>query len=291
MSFPRRRALGLLATVVAGTLSVPGWAQGPLTVSAGPSATTPHASSSSFAAKARWLAGIGADERVETDFEGQLDGLDAAALYIDEGGASCESGVEVLVVARPGAAPAIGRIDDTGCFSRPIVGKERSLQFRGPEDALVIRTSVSPTSGGQLWRFTPGDGLKLVGNLTFAPQPGTAMSLASTSSVRYAFQFYDNAEFLERFQSLVGSDATSIMRANQTAAPVNQSSDGRFVVAPGCMPHNCTDEAGLLVVDRQTSSVYVAYKPDGRPIKVYPAVGAWPSSARQALKTWAAPWS
>lgn len=277
--------------IIAGLQIGPGWAQGPPTVSASASSPPSMSHPRRFAATARWLAGIGADERVETDFEGQIDGFDAAALYIDQGGASCESGAEVLVVTRPGAAPAIGRIEDTGCFSRPIVGKEHSVQFGRPEDALVVRTSVSPTMDGQVWRFTAADGLKLVGNLTFAPQPGTAMSPASTIAVRYGFEFYQNAGFIDRFRTLTGADASSIMRATQTAAPVHRSTDGQYVVAPGCMPHNCRDEAGLLVVDTETSVVFVAYKPESRSIKVYPAVGLWPSSARQALKTWAASWT
>ena len=284
------RSLIAVALIMVGVPTAPGWAQAPLTVSASPSPTTPSPTGS-FAATARWLAGIAGDERVETDFEGKLDGFDAAALYIDQGGASCESGVEVLVVARSGAPPVVGRIEDTGCFSRPVVGKERSVQFRGPEDALVIRTTVSPTTDGRVWRFTGADGLKLVGNLTFAPQPGTVMSSKSIDSVRNGFEFYKNEQFLVRFRSLTSSDADLIMRATQTAEPVHRSAEGRYVVAPGCMPHNCSDEAGLLVVDTQTSAVFVAYKPENQPIRVYPAVVSWPSPARQALKGWAAPWT
>lgn len=283
--------LAALVLAMACAVATPGRAQAPLTNAlADPHATITHPAAESFAAIARRLAGIGADEHVEVDFEGRLDGHDAAALYVDRGGASCASGTEVLIVARPGAAPTIGRVEDDSCFSRPIVGKERSLQFNGPEDALVVRTGVSPSMDGQLWRFTARDGLQLVGSLKFSPQPGTVLSPMSVSSVHYGFEFYRNAGFVSRFRELTGTDADLIMRATQTSDLVRISTDGQYVFSSGCMPHNCRDEAGLLVVDIKNSTVLVAYKPEGRPIKVYPAVGAWPISARQALKAWATPW-
>ena len=299
MSRPRRslevsatisRSFAALALMLTGITATPSRAGSPLTISAERPATIARPATGRFAATARWLAGIGTDEHVETDFEGKLDGLDAAALYIDQGGASCESGIEVLVVARPGSAPTVGRIEDTGCFSRPVVGKERSPKADGPGDALVVRTAAGPNMDGQLWRFTPTDGLELVGRLSFAPQPGTVLSPTAVDAVRYGFEFYRNAGFLGRFRSLIGADASAIMTATQTSEPVHRSTDGRYVGAPGCMPHNCRDEAGLLVVDTQTSDVLIAYKPENRPIRVYPAVGAWPSPARQALKAWAASW-
>ncbi len=290
MRIPHHGSLAVLVLAVACAVVTPVLAQTPLTISADRPSATASSGAEGLAEVARRLAGIGTDEHVEVDFEGKLDGHDAVALYVDRSGASCESGTEVLIVARPGGAPAIGQIEDDSCFSRPIVGKERSLQSDGLEDALVVRTEVSPTMDGQLWRFTARDGLKLVGSLKFAPQPGTAMSPASTSAMRYGFELYRNAEFLDRFRGLTGPDAISIMRATSTSEPVHRSTDGRFVVAPGCMPHNCRDEAGMLVVDAQTSAIFVAYKPEGRPIRVYPAVSTWPNPARQALKAWAAPW-
>lgn len=230
---------------------------------------------------------MGEDEEIAMSYAGQevhrapmirfdrivtVAGVEAALFHAGDGGNGC--GPQMLIFTLP--ADAVDPVID-------IAGAECGA----PEpavtgDALVFLPQVSPGGGAMAERWTPGEGIRAAGYVSFAPQPGTGWETFEAAKAKNPNNLFDNAEIYAALEELTGDNFVELADKLATASSPNVI-DGKFLAAPGCQPSACATDKGFVGLDLEKRAVFAAMRDQGGAQKLWPAdIKAWPEPLAKA---------
>jgi hypothetical protein len=181
------------------------------------------------------------------------------------------------------AWPLIVSVDAAGKVS---VDERFAEECRGftaatEADAIVLVRRAFPFEDGLIWRIAE-DGVKRLGTLVFAPQPGTTWADVD-KALDHPLSLFDVAPIDAAARRLAGRSYADVTLALGVASPVEKR--GRFLVGTGCKPHSCGSVEGFIAVDRVAKQVFLGLKKDGQ-ISSWPAVQRWPEGLRRDFESW-----
>jgi len=103
-----------------------------------------------------------------------------------------------------------------------------------------------------------GDFLRLIENPSAAESNAPTADLASYVG-KYPSELFKKEPGLKtKLRTLLGANYKAFFDRIQTEMPIEK--DKNFIVARGCMAHQCTVEEGIMVVDLASGKPYVAIK-------------------------------
>ena len=207
-------------------------------------------------------------------------GGDAALVFsVRQRGSACTGGITV-VTARSGEAAR---------FDRRLIDECNGLSLARSSDRLLLVAAPSPAYQGSLWQVTPRDGLRLIGPVAFAPEPGSDFAALKPDdpTLDAPIAMLRNQSVWTGFVAATGADfkayAASLSIADK---PLARSSP--LLAAAGCSAADeCKRSAGLLIVDPIKRAVYVARRQAGK-VAAKPELKGWPEAARALLAAWEA---
>jgi hypothetical protein len=210
---------------------------------------------------------------------------------------------EVAMVAGVGIAIGSSATGGNMCSPAPFVisfPKGEPPRLDGPLDAcrpvshqvhegdILFARRASPSYEGQRWTWTLDRGFQEAGSTRHTPDPARGWAALRSRHVDHPLGLFDYGEIASRMKALVGSDEKAF--AAILGGPGSGEFRGDLFVGKACMAHNCDRTASLVVADIRSRQVFLAWKAEGQPIVVRPAVPEWNSAARQELRSWAQPW-
>lgn len=233
---------------------------------------------------------IGEDEEMALSYAGQevhrapmikfdrivtVAGVEAALFQAGDGGDGCGPQMLIFTMPQDAVDPVIDIAGEECGAPEPAV----------TQDALVFLPTVSPGGGALVQRWTPGDGVKAVGYVTFTPQPDTGWDQFDPSKAKHPNDLFDNAEIYAALEELTGDRFEEFVDKLQMAS-APQLIDGKFLAAPGCQPSACATDKGFAGLDIPGKAVFAAFKAEDGTESLWPADKAtWPEAL---IKAWEA---
>jgi hypothetical protein len=206
-----------------------------------------------------------------------VSGVGVAIGRSGDGGNSCEASPFVLSFPAGDAARLDGPLDTCRPVSHDVMTGEISLNTR-----------ALPGKAGERWTWRPEEGFRATGTTSHSPNMRRGWAALRAREVTHPLDLYEYGEVAESIRGLLGSDEQAFLPA--LAGPGSIRFEGDLLVSRACMAHNCDRTGALLLADLQTRRLFLAWKPEVKPIVVRPAVGDWNGSARGQLRAWAAAW-
>lgn len=194
------------------------------------------------------------------------------------GGRVCEPSPFVISLPE-GKPPRVdGPIGDCG----PIEEQVRS-------NAIVFTEKAFPGEAQRTWTWTPAGGMRREDKVA-KPKAGSGWDILREQSAGHPAELLRWADVSALMMARVGRKNEDLYREQLDGIGSLDWRSG-MVSGASCRKPDCEEAGQLTVFDLETRTVFVALKPVGGKIMVFPPVKEWPRDARDALKTWAEPWS
>lgn len=194
------------------------------------------------------------------------------------GGNICE--LAPFVISLPQGKPA--RVDGP-------IGDCDGISYDVRADAIVFTDSAYPGETQRVWTWTPAEGMRREERVAEAGT-GSGWDALREGSASHPADMLRTADVSALMMARVGPKNESLYREHLKGIGSIERQGG-MVTSASCRKFDCEDAGQLTVFDLETRTVFVALKPVGGKIMVFPPVKEWPREAREALKTWAEPWS
>jgi hypothetical protein len=136
------------------------------------------------------------------------------------------------------------------------------------------------TSALQYW--SPDEGIRTAGDLSFTPQPNTGWDDFKPETTDSMVNAFDNAAIYEAGKALLGSDLTGVVTGLLTGGDAELQADGT-VTGYGCVPHACGVSDTFMAIDPKARKLYFAQQDDPK-LKAWPELGTWPAPLRTAME-------
>ncbi len=209
----------------------------------------------------------------------EADGYEAALFEVSPGNGICRGGL-VAVVARK---------NEEARFDRRLIDSCAGFTIERQADTLLLIEAPRLASNGSLWRFSASAGLRLVGQLEFAPEPGTGFRDLKTANTGSAAELLANQAIHRAIQSLAGASSKAYMRALTgfaNAPAVNADNELQWVFAGCATRQSCELDAAMLVIDRKLRAVYLAQRVASGKTISWPDIARWPVEAKERFLRW-----
>ncbi|WP_274626989.1 hypothetical protein [Arvimicrobium flavum] len=181
-----------------------------------------------------------------------------------------------------GAATLIAWKKDDALRSQ-MVGEECGSPPAGiTESRIYFVPYLLPGETSIVQYWSPDDGLRTAGDLTFTPQPNTDWQNFDVDKLQYMVEAFDNAAVYEAGKALLGSSMTDVVTGLLTGGGAEKQTDG-MVTGYGCVPHACGASDTFMAIDPRARKLYLAQQTDGPEPKAWPALGEWPDDLRAAM--------
>ena len=135
------------------------------------------------------------------------------------------------------------------------------------------------TAALQYW--SPDEGVRTAGDLSFTPQPDTGWDDFDPEATGYMVEAFDNAAIYDAAAALLGNDLTAVVTGLLTGGDAELQDDGT-VTGYGCVPHACGVSDSFMAIDPKAKRLYFAQQGDPQ-IRTWPDPAAWPASLKTAM--------
>lgn len=194
------------------------------------------------------------------------------------GGNACAGSPFVLSFPGRGGPRIDGPIENCASVSWQVDGA-----------SIIFSTGNIPGRETERWQWTAERGIAPLAPVAFQPDEGSGWINLRERTFAHPSDAFENAEIAASFKMVLGSDFERFQEL-MTGVGSGQFKGDDFV-GTACRPHACGDEAGLIFLSSNDRRVYVAWKPLGARIAVFPApVKDWPEKAKAELREWAKEW-
>lgn len=214
---------------------------------------------------------IARDYVVMFDREVTVSGLPVALFDVGPGGTAC--GPAVVIVWKPEEGPigteAVGAGD---CGTPPAAATG---------DALFFVPYLAPGAAADVVSWSPEEGLKLHGEIAYAPQRGTTWAGFDPDAIGHPFDFFENADIYAEAGILLG-DALEEVVMGLSVSSGPEALDSGVLVARGCVPHACGSYDSFVAVDPAGRSLHFAQQQDGEGLAYWPDAAEWPDDLLDA---------
>jgi hypothetical protein len=213
-----------------------------------------------------------ADSTVDEGLAASFGAVHARVFMVGPGGGDCDGW------------PAVVTVDAGGKVATDLTMKGLCGLYAATrdDDGFTFVDRPLPGYDGSVWRFTPEQGLRRLGVLTFRPQPGTTWRDTSRYTSHPLQRFYV-APFDAAVRRLTGANYREFVTRLHVGSDVKQ--EGDFVSITGCKAHNCPSDKAFVGVDIKAGAAFLAML-KGRRITAWPALSRWPKPLRDAYGEW-----
>jgi len=199
----------------------------------------------------------------------EVAGLPVALVSVGDGGNAC--GAATLIVWKPEGEGIKSQIVGEDCGSPPAAVTDQSIYF-------VPYVLPGETENGLIW--TPSDGLKVNGAVTFIPQPGTTWASFDPKTLDNISDALSNEEIYNAAKAMLGEEMTAMVTSLLVGGGYETTASG-VIYSSGCIPHACGSSDGFMGVDQKGKKLYFAH--GGEDQKAWPPVDAWPADLRDVM--------
>jgi len=197
----------------------------------------------------------------------EVTGTEVAFVYVGPGGNACAPAVAMVWQSEDGEiASDIAGEEDCGAPA-PAVS----------ENGVFFVPWLLPGETADVRAWAPGEGFRLHGRITYAPQPDTSWASFDADAVSHPMELFQNADILAAAEALLGGELTDVASGLGTASAPDVSPGG-LLYARGCVPHACGVADTFVVVDKAAQAIYLAQQ-DEPSARFWPERAAWPKAA------------
>lgn len=201
----------------------------------------------------------------------ELNGTRVAIFDVGDGGNACGTATVLAWKTQAGIQSTIVGADECGTPPAAATG-----------DALYFVPYLRPGTTALVRVWSPEEGLKVAGELSFVPQPGTVWADIRTENITYPGDFFANAELYAAAKALLGNDLEQVALGLAVAGEPEKTASG-ILIASGCVPHACGSSDSFIGVDVAGKKLYFAQQGDAPQPKTWPALTEWPAEVKDAM--------
>jgi hypothetical protein len=202
-----------------------------------------------------------------------IGGRQVALFAVGDGGNAC--GTATVIAWKPEGGEIRSDIVGEDCGSPPAAVTDDSIYF---VPYLV------PGESGSVEVWSPDEGVKIVGTLSFTPQPGTQWSDFDPAGLENIADALRNEAVYRAAEKLLGSSLTEVMTGLLVGGGPETLPSG-VVYANGCVPHACGSADAFMAIDIKGKKLYFAQEGDQPEPRTWPALDTWPDDLKQAMHT------
>lgn len=200
-----------------------------------------------------------------------LNGTKVAIFAVGGGGNAC------------GPATVLAWKTDAGIQSTVVGEKDCGTPpASATEDALFFVPYLRPGASAPVRVWSPQDGLRIAGELSYIPRPGTRWADIAADKITYPSDFFANAELYDAAKALLGDDLEKVALGLSVSGGPETTASG-LLFASGCVPHACGLSDAFIGVDVANKKLYFAQKGDTPDPKTWPALAEWPAELKDAM--------
>ncbi|MEO5324685.1 hypothetical protein PV773_15305 [Mesorhizobium sp. CC13] len=200
-----------------------------------------------------------------------LNGTKVAIFDVGDGGNACGPATVLAWKTEAGIQSTIVGADE--CGTPPAAATS---------DALYFVPYLRPGSKAPVRSWSPQDGLKVAGELSFTPQPGTTWADIAPDKITYPADFFANAELYAAAAALLGDQLEQVALGLSVSGEPEKTASG-VLFASGCVPHACGSADAFIGVDAAGKKLYFAQAGDTPEPKTWPALAEWPGEVKDAM--------
>lgn len=199
-------------------------------------------------------------------------GKNVALFDIGDGGNMC--GTNAVMVWKPDEGEVQATIAGEDCGSPAAAVTDYNIYFV---------PFLLPGASGTVQVWTPTDGMKLAGNIAFAPQPGTGWADLDPAKLDNIVDTLSNADVYAAAQAMLGDEITQFATGLLVGGGAEVLPSGIFW-SSGCVPHACGSFDSFMAVDAKGKKLYFAQRQDSGDTKTWPALTEWPKDVADAAR-------
>ena len=149
-------------------------------------------------------------------------------------------------------------------------------------DAIYYVPYLLPGASAPVQRWTPSEGLKISGNLTYAPQPGTDWGQLDATKVGHIIDTFQNEALYKAASAMLGDRLTDVVTGLSVGGGAEILPSGIFWSSGG-VPHAWGVSDPLTGVDARGQKLYCAQQTKNGPPQAWPALAGWPADVKAAM--------
>lgn len=177
-------------------------------------------------------------------------------IHVSSGGTGCP-GMFQWLDTTPGQ---VGLTKEFGtCSDLPVVSHT-------DEVVTVTLPSLDVSKGSIAFDY---DGKQITERMLGLESSGVEPGNPKAWEGKYAVEFLGAPENEAALIELMGWEMLDLARNSIVVTSEVLEPQGEWLVAGGCMPHNCGEAFGAIALHAETGQVLVAIKPDGKPAQLF----------------------
>ena len=192
------------------------------------------------------------------------------------GGAACNDSPFIVSLRKDGLATLDGPL--ATC---------RTTEIEVLETGLIFTSTPLPGTPGEVWAWTPKDGVTKRDDVAFVPEDKGWKDVRE-GSINHPTDVFRYREIAEQAEELLGNDREVFLEL--LSGPGSGHFSNGHYLGKACMAHNCTRAGAMIYLDPDIKGVFLAWKPDGRTTEIVPAFIFWPSAVQSVFEEWEAQW-
>lgn len=162
-----------------------------------------------------------------------------------------------------------------------------STRYELKHDEIIVSTGDIPGEGRSRWKWTFEKGIEPLATVAFKPNE-KGWEVMRERQLSHPGELLSNGAISGELKAMIGT------RFDEYQRTLNGVGNGSFEnddwIGQSCTPHMCGDEETIVFLAGRDRKAYVAWKPSGEKILVWPLVTEWPEKAKRHLRTWASTW-
>jgi hypothetical protein len=200
-----------------------------------------------------------------------LQGTKVALFAVGNGGNAC--GPATVIVWKP----------QDGDLKTTTVGEECGAPPAAiADDNIYFVPYLRPGATADVQSWSPQDGLRVAGQLTYVPQPDTHWADLDPAKAAHPFDLFANSDFYAAARKVLGDKFSDVVLALSVSSGLESTASGVFY-GSGCIPHACGEGNGFVAVDTKDRAVYFAQENGGANPDAWPPLDSWPEEVRAAM--------
>lgn len=200
-----------------------------------------------------------------------LQGTKVALFAVGDGGNAC--GPATVIVWKPEGSGLKTTTVGEECGAPPAAVTDDNIYF-------VPYLRPGATADVQSW--SPEDGLRVAGQMSYVPQPGTRWADLDPARIAHPFDLFANGDFYAAARKLLGDKFSGVILALSVSGGLESTASG-VLYGSGCIPHACGEGNGFVAVDPKARTVWFAQENGGATPDAWPPLDAWPAEVRAAM--------
>jgi len=201
-----------------------------------------------------------------------VNGMSVAVFSVGNGDALC--GPASVIVWKPKGGEVKAETVGEKCGSPPPAIAR---------DGIYFVPYLLPGASGVVEKWSPEKGLRTIGALSFAPQPGTDWPDLDPAGFDSVVDALSNEAVYAASKKLLVDKLPEVVTGLLAAAGTQSLGSGIFY-SSGCVGEECNPGDAFMAIDVDAHSLYFAELSDGARIAAWPRIKNWPAEIRQAMR-------